>query len=190
MGKAKTQKRKISEQDKTARKQAKSRRLVINLDAHALRRLRILSEESTVNTVLNEAVMLLWEHHYPPVVTAPLEATEVNPIVQNKGIDNDTLDRDKCKKAQTFHARGMYIEDIAAELDWSCEKVQSALTQTELTTPPAPAADTETLKTQIKALRDRGMSLSAIAKKLNKDSVPTVSGSGKWHHGAVKRLLG
>lgn len=186
----KAQKQKAFKKLKPTKKPLKSGKLVINLNDYALRRLRVLSEEKAVNTVLNEAVMLLWEHYYPTVITTPLTSSKDYLNVQDIPFKKDQLDWEKYKKARTLHVQGMYIEDIAAELDWSLERVKSAVTQPELTTPAAPAVDSKSLTFQIRALRDAGMSLSAIAQKLNKDSVSTVSGSGKWHHAAVKRLLG
>jgi hypothetical protein len=186
----KTQKRKALKKQNITKKQLKSGKLVINLNDYALRRLRVLSEKKAINTVLNEAVMSLWEHYYPAVITTPTKPNKTLLDVLDIPTENDKSDENKGEKARTLHVQGMYIEDIAAELDWSCEKVQSALTQTdELTTPTTPATDTQSLMCQIKTLREAGMSLSAIAQKFNQDNVPTVSGSGKWHHGAISRLL-
>lgn len=170
--------------------QTRPGRLVVDLADHAMRRLLILSEESNVQTVLNDAVMLLWEYYYPSVLTDIAESNELNPIIHNTLSISNASDPDKCKKAQMLHAQGMYVEDIAAELDWSLESVQLALNQAESATPAEASGTTlEPLQAQVKKLRGEGMSLSAIAQKLNQNSVPTVSGSGKWHHGAIKRLL-
>ncbi|MCP4352902.1 MAG: hypothetical protein GY795_46220 [Desulfobacterales bacterium] len=43
---------------------------------------------------------------------------------------------------------------------------------------------------KIKEMRSEGMSNQKIAEFLNSQSIPTISGSGKWHRNSVNRMLG
>jgi hypothetical protein len=44
--------------------------------------------------------------------------------------------------------------------------------------------------TRMRAMRDHGLSLEAIAHQLNAEGVPTLSGKGIWRKGTVGKLLG
>ena len=38
-------------------------------------------------------------------------------------------------------------------------------------------------------MQDEGLSLQAIANRLNKEGVPTLSGKGRWQKGTISNLL-
>jgi DNA invertase Pin-like site-specific DNA recombinase len=44
-------------------------------------------------------------------------------------------------------------------------------------------------RTRIKRMRGRGMTLAAIADKLNRENVPTAHGGRRWHASTVRALL-
>jgi DNA invertase Pin-like site-specific DNA recombinase len=52
---------------------------------------------------------------------------------------------------------------------------------------PYPGADPRTRR-RIRNLRSRGHALGKIAERLNKESVPTPSGSGRWHASSVRAV--
>jgi hypothetical protein len=52
-----------------------------------------------------------------------------------------------------------------------------------------PATDRQAIVEQVQAWYADGLSLTAIAARLNRENVPTLSGSGQWRHGTIKRLL-
>jgi hypothetical protein len=162
-------------------KQAGEERLEINLPERVMARLRILAEDSDVSTVISDAVMMFWEHRYQRALVLPKEPSEVKSIAT-------TPEQHKCDRARELHARGIPMEDIAVELDWPLESVQAALGITELPSQPV-ATDRESLQQRVREMHDLGMSYTAIAKQLNAEDIPTLSGGGKWHHSSVKRLF-
>lgn len=161
---------------------ASSERLVVELPERIMARLRILAENSDLATAISDAVLLLWGQHYPQSAALPTESGTSDPQAR-------ALTQQRRDKAYELHAKGVPLEDIAAEMDWSVEAVRSALGIQEQPTPLAADAEREALRQQISALRDQGASYSDIAKQLNADGVATLSGSGKWHHGTVKRFI-
>jgi hypothetical protein len=56
----------------------------------------------------------------------------------------------------------------------------------EPASPPAPEPD---VRQRIQSMRAAGQSLRAIADALNREGVPTLSGSGKWDKGKLSKLL-
>jgi hypothetical protein len=62
--------------------------------------------------------------------------------------------------------------------------------RTEPSTPPPrlPAAKAAVLK-RLWAMQAEGLSLQAIANRLNSDGVPTLSGKGRWQKGTIGNLL-
>lgn len=168
--------------------------LAVNLTDRALRRLLILAETSPIDSVLSDAVMLLWQQRYPIAFPgssgSSADAADAAGTTIEDGLNSaEQVDGDKRDKARELHARGMYIEDIAAELDWSTDTVEAALLGIDQSPPMLPVMDSSTLKEQVKTFREEGMSFTAIAQKLNDTGVPTLTGSGKWYHTSVKRLL-
>ncbi len=54
----------------------------------------------------------------------------------------------------------------------------------------AAVADYPELMAEISRMRDSGMTLQAIADRLNADGVPTIRGGAKWRHSSVQVALG
>jgi hypothetical protein len=156
--------------------------LVVALPERVMARLQILAEDSDIARVISDAVMTLWEQYYrkPDFTSGETEKGEVVPEPQ---------EHDKRAKVQELHAKGIPMEDIAVELDWPLESVRAALGIKEPVSEPALVVDRESVARRVKALHDKGISFTEIAKRLNAEVIPTLSGSGKWHHGSVKRLL-
>jgi excisionase family DNA binding protein len=60
--------------------------------------------------------------------------------------------------------------------------------------PPPPMADgplerRATLVRRVQALHKQGLTLRAIAQRLNDEGVPTISGKGRWQQGTIGNLL-
>lgn len=163
--------------------------LMVHLTDRAIRRLLILSEESSTDTILSDAVMQLWEQYYPTVSVQSSADAEDGASDGDKSLSSEEINVDKCKQARELHGQGMYIEDIAAELDWSTDAVKAVLLEVDQTMAKRPVADTSSLREQVKMLRDQGMSFTAIAQTFNQANIPTLTGSGKWYHTSIKRLL-
>ena len=49
--------------------------------------------------------------------------------------------------------------------------------------------DKKSVLTQLRAMQAEGLSLQAIANRLNNESVPTLSGKGCWQKGTIGKLL-
>lgn len=150
-------------------KPAKPQPLGIELPAEVKRRLDILTEENDLSTVLSEALMLLWNHRYP------LQPSRVQPTPGTGAQTRASVVPESVEQSTVVEAH-----PVETELP--------VVTQEE-TVPPAPMADREVVLERIQAMRDDGMSMTAIAAQLNREGVPTLSGSGKWHHSVIKRLL-
>jgi hypothetical protein len=52
-----------------------------------------------------------------------------------------------------------------------------------------PEARPAQLRRRVRALRDEGLSANAIAKRLQQEGAPTLSGRGTWRHAQVLELL-
>jgi hypothetical protein len=158
--------------------------LGLTLPPEVNRRLAILIEDHDLETVLSEAVRLLWDRRYP----------------RQPGLKPATLAAD----ASTPHAPEAAKENAASEAAEpeskppaaKATKVQSSAKQPSPTAASeqesaaaTPATDRQVIAERIQTLHGDGLSFTAIAARLNQENIPTVSGSGKWHHGAVKRLL-
>jgi len=162
--KAKTKRRPTEQQ------REKSALLASELPVEVKRRLDILTEDSDLETVLSEAVLLLWDQLYPRqpsrVQPTPEPSTPAEPPVPEAAEETGT-----------------------AEPVEPTEMPPSAMAAEEETVSGASAVDREAILDRIQALHADGVSLTAIAAQLNQEGVPTISGSGRWHHSAVKRLL-
>jgi hypothetical protein len=55
--------------------------------------------------------------------------------------------------------------------------------------PPSPPAPKPDVRQRIQSMRAAGLSLRAIAEALNREGVPTLSGSGTWDKGKLSKLL-
>ncbi len=55
--------------------------------------------------------------------------------------------------------------------------------------PGRPPCCTRELMVYVLTLREDGLSIRAIATRLNAESVPTPMGRPRWHHSSVDRLL-
>jgi hypothetical protein len=54
--------------------------------------------------------------------------------------------------------------------------------------PKGPASPADAAR-RVRALRDEGLSANAIAKRLQQEGAPTLSGRGTWRHAQVLELL-
>jgi DNA invertase Pin-like site-specific DNA recombinase len=69
-------------------------------------------------------------------------------------------------------------------------KAALAVRKAQGTTLGRPRAMPEATRARIKRMRSRGMTLAAIAAKLNHDEVPTAHGGARWHASTVRAVLG
>jgi hypothetical protein len=168
--KAETKKAKTKRRP-TGQQQEGSTLLGLELPVEVKRRLDILTEDSDLETVLSAALLLLWDQRYPR------QPSRVQPTPEAG------------EPAETPPAPESAEESSAADLVEPTETPPSAMASEEETTSVAPMSDREAILDRIQALHADGVSLTAIAAQLNQEGVPTISGSGRWHHSAVKRLL-
>jgi Recombinase len=89
----------------------------------------------------------------------------------------------------TQELRQMHLQRSRSALQASDQTLQAA----RLERPPAAlqprSLEPEALLTQIQRWQAEGMSLRAIAAKLNAEGIPTRSGQGKWYQSNLSRLL-
>jgi DNA-binding NarL/FixJ family response regulator len=95
-----------------------------------------------------------------------------------------TLRRHRNTMIQRAYAQGVPMADIAAELEISQQRVSRIL---RLPEEEAVAADLPELRERVAAMRADGLTLQAIADRLNEEGVPTRSG-GKWRPSSVQPL--
>jgi hypothetical protein len=164
--------------------------LISKLPEHVVRRLEILTEDSDAPKVISDAIMSLWQQRYPAQASTQKEPDEPSSVVQPtapavlKGTSRSV------RKAGTTRKRSSTAKKPAIMQPEPVEATDQSATATDETVSGIlPSTDAENTREQVQAMRDDGMSLTAIAAKLNEDTVPTLSGSGRWHHTAVKRLL-
>lgn len=163
--KAKIKRRPVGQQHEGAAQ------LGIELPVEVKRRLDILTEDSDLESVLSEAVLLLWDQLYPrhPARIQPVPAVSI--------------------PAETPPIPESAEETSTAESVEPTETPPPPPDTAKETVPSEPEVDREAILDRIQALHTDGVSLTAIAAQLNQEGVPTISGSGRWHHSAVKRLL-
>lgn len=164
--------------------------LISKLPKHVVRRLEILIEDSDPPKVIGDAIMSLWQQRYPGQVSTQKELDETSSVVQPTAPAVLKAASGSVRKSGATRKRSSAAEKTSLAQP---EPVEGADPSTAATDETAvgilPAGDAGNVREQVQGMRDDGMSLTAIAAKLNEDSVPTLSGSGRWHHTAVKRLL-
>lgn len=164
--------------------------LISKLPEHVVRRLEILTEDSDTPRVISDAIMSLWQQRYPAQVTTQKEPDEPSSVVQPTAPAVLKAASGPARKAGTARKRPSTGERPAIAQPEPVEAVDQSTGSTDEANPGIlPDTDSDNVREQVQAMRDDGMSLTAIAAKLNEDAVPTLSGSGRWHHTAVKRLL-
>jgi hypothetical protein len=164
--------------------------LISKLPEHVVRRLEILTEDTDTPKVISDAIMLLWQQRYPAQVSSQIGSNESSPVVQPTAPTVLKTASGPIRKAGAARKRAPIAEKPAIAQPEPVEAVdQSVATTDETVSGILPASDSDNVREQVQNMRDDGMSLTAIAAKLNEDAVPTLSGSGRWHHTAVKRLL-
>jgi DNA invertase Pin-like site-specific DNA recombinase len=72
---------------------------------------------------------------------------------------------------------------------WERDRMQAARMTGRSTGRPA-VADDPSLSERIAQMRAQGMTLQAIADRLNEEGVPTVRGGAKWRHSSVQAAAG
>ena len=159
--------------------------LGLSLPPAVSRRLAILTEDSDLETVLSEAVQLLWNRRYPrqrslalptPTAGAPAKAS---PASEGKGAMAPNVAEPKVIPPAA----------VARAAEPPAETSPTAAAADEEKGTATPATDRQAIVEQVQAWHADGLSLTAIATRLNRENVPTLSGSGQWRHGTIKRLL-
>jgi hypothetical protein len=158
--------------------------LGLSLPPAVSRRLAILTEDSDLETVLSEAVQRLWNQRYPrqrslalptPTAGAPAKASLAS---EGKGAMSPNV------------AELEAIPPAAvARADSPAETAPATAAADEERGTATPAIDRQAIVEQVQAWHADGLSITAIAARLNRENVPTLSGSGQWRHGTVRRLL-
>lgn len=158
--------------------------LGVTLPPEVNRRLAILTEDNDLETVLSEAVRLLWDRRYPrqpslePATPAAVVSAPQAPA-EDKEIASPEVAEPEPKPPV---AKATKAESSAKTPPATAASEEESIATT-------PAADRQVIAERVQTLHEDGLSFTAIAARLNQENIPTVSGSGKWHHGAVKRLL-
>lgn len=164
--------------------------LISKLPEHVVRRLEILTEDHDMAQVIGDAIMSLWQQRYPTQMSGQLEPSDSSPIVRPTAPAVLKSASGPVRKAGTTRKRPSTPKKPTVAQPAPIEGTDPSVAETdEAVAGILPATDADNTKEQVQAMRDDGMSLTAIAAKLNEDAVPTLSGSGRWHHTAVKRLL-
>jgi hypothetical protein len=106
--------------------------------------------------------------------------------------------------AQVMARQSDYIETfVRAELSHLVERVVERLAERLNIVPPTQAERPERLErsrpaiatpkaavlTRLRALQAEGLSLQAMADRLNDEGIPTLSGKGRWQKGTIGNLL-
>lgn len=164
-----------------------SKALLSHLPERVRRRLDILTEDQDIADVLSDAIMLLWRQRYPAPTDTAAEYPDTDlPETQPAAVAPSPLTSDQT--AATATERQQPAEAVVLEPEPLPQ--QSFEAAEEKTVDFGSDASPEAVREQAQDMRASGMSLTAIAAKLNALHAPTLSGSGRWHHTAVKRLLG
>ena len=160
--------------------------LGLSLPPAVSRRLAILTEDSDLETVLSEAVQLLWNRRYPrqrslalptPTAGAPAKASPASEASAG-AMRSDVAEPEAIPPAA-----------VARAAEPSAETSPTAAATDEESGAATPATDRQAIVEQMQAWHADGLSVTAIAARLNQENVPTLSGSGQWRHGTVRRLL-
>ncbi len=80
------------------------------------------------------------------------------------------------------------LERLVERLERSMTRPERAA-ERSTTTPAIPTVTKAEVAIRLRALRAQGLSLQAIAAQLNREGVPTLSGTGRWQKGTVAKLL-
>jgi Recombinase len=80
------------------------------------------------------------------------------------------------------------VERLAASIERS-ERSRPAPRLSPTAHKPAMPEPKAALLKQLRAMQAEGLSLQAIANRLNKEGVPTLSGKGRWQKGTIGNLL-
>jgi hypothetical protein len=159
--------------------------LGLSLPPAVSRRLAILTEDSDLETVLSEAVQRLWNQRYPrqrslalptPTAGAPAKASLAS---EGKGAMSPNV----------AELEAIPPAAVARAAEPSAETSPATTAADEERGTTTPATDRQAIVEQVQAWHADGLSLTAIAARLNRENVPTLSGSGQWRHGTIKRLL-
>jgi len=167
--------------------------LGLSLPPAVSRRLAILTEDSDLETVLSEAVQLLWNRRYPrqrslalptptegaPAKASPASEAKASPASEGKGAMAPNVAEPKVIPPAA----------VARAAEPSAETSPATAAADEEKGTATPATDRQAIVEQVQAWHTDGLSLTAIATRLNRENVPTLSGSGQWRHGTIKRLL-
>ena len=158
--------------------------LGLSLPPAVSRRLAILTEDSDLETVLSEAVQRLWNQRYPrqpslepaPTAGAPAKASPASEASAG------AMSPNVAEKAIPPAA-------VAGDAEPPAETSPTAAVPEGEKGNATPATDRQAIVEQVRTWHADGLSLTAIAARLNRENVPTLSGSGQWRHGTIKRLL-
>ena len=110
-----------------------------------------------------------------------LSRSNVRLVVAESGLD--TTERDGRLAAR------MLIEVSGWERERLIERTRKGMTAARRKGPPG-VADNPELKRRIQLMRATGMTLQAIADRLNAEGVPTVRGGAKWRPSSVQAAAG
>lgn len=183
----KGKKQRVQGDRRQAEKSVGPKQLISNLPERVRRRLDILTEDNDMISVVSDAIMLLWRQRYPAPTSAPLDDPEaVSAENQPAAVTASPLTAAQATGTDKLEDRQRPAEEVVLK-----PKPAQFAGSVEAARPHAGSGiSLEAVRTQAQDMRDAGMSLTAIATKLNALQAPTLSGSGRWHHTAVKRLLG
>jgi hypothetical protein len=159
--------------------------LGLSLPPAVSRRLAILTEDSDLETVLSEAVQRLWNQRYPrqpslepaPTAGAPAKASPASEASAG------------AMRSDVAEPEAIPPTAVPRAAEPPAETSPTAAATDEESGTATPATDRQAIVEQVQAWHADGLSLTAIAARLNRENVPTLSGSGQWRHGTIKRLL-